>query len=145
MGQFRARPFVLKVDAARAARAQTLHIGRAGIQKVVDHQVRPQGQHRMNQILVSLAHDAVFLAGNAFHGQLAFTGADKGDLVAGDLVGQHERAKDMPHADGGIAGHHKNHMPPQQQAFADPPVLVGLDFYGPFIEKIGDDPARLPA
>ena len=116
VGQSRARPLVLEVDAARAARAQALHIGRARVQKVVDHQVGPLGQHRVGQILMPLAHDAIVLAGDAFHGQLALARADKGDLVAGNLMGQHERAEDMAHADGRIARHHKNHMPSPQQA-----------------------------
>ena len=85
-----------------------------------------------------LAHDAIVLAGDAFHGQLALARADKGDLVAGNLMGQHERAEDMAHADGRITRHHKNHMPSPQQAFADPPVLIALDFNGPLIEEIGD-------
>lgn len=65
--------------------------------------------------------------------------AHKADLVVGYLVGQHERAKHMPHADGGPACHHKDHMPPLQKVLANPPVLIALNFNGPVIEKVGHD------
>ena len=55
-----------------------------------------------------------------------------------DLVGKHEGAIDVPHANGRPACHHEDNMPSAQKVFAYPPVLIGLNLDGPVVEKIGD-------
>ena len=56
--------------------------------------------------------------------------------MVGDLVGQHERTEDVPHADGGIARDHEHHAALLQKAFAQPPVLIAVDLHRPVIEEI---------
>ena len=61
--------------------------------------------------------------------------------MVGDLVRQHQGAKDVPHADGRPARHHKDHVPTLEQVLADPPVLIALDFNAPVVEEVGHDSA----
>ena len=128
---------ILEVDAADARGPEMLHIVGVRIQNVIHHEVGTQAENGLPQFLLALAHAAVILPGYAFHCHLGLARAHEGNFVIRNLVGQHESAVDMPHADGGPSRNHEDHVPALKQVFADPPVLVGLDLDGPVIEKIG--------
>lgn len=142
IGQIRAGAFVLEVDHGNVRVRKMLHVFGGCVQHVVDDQIRLEGQNILPEFIL-LDAGSVVAGRNAGGGQLAFSGADEGDPVMGNFMGQHQGTEHMPHADGRIAGDHEDYMPPGEQTFAQPPVLIAVDLHGPVIEKIGDGTADL--
>ena len=102
-----------------------LHIFAGRVQHVVDHKIGFERKHVFPQF-APLDDGLVIACGDVGGGEFAFFGADEKDLMVGDLVGQHERTEDVPHADGGIARDHEHHAALLQKAFAQPPVSASL-------------------
>lgn len=63
----------------------------------------------------------------------------KRDAVVGYFMGHHQTPEDMPHADSGVACHHKHDVFALEDFFAQPPILVAVDFDTAVVEEVRRD------